>query len=148
MHLFSPHHNWTLEEMPVTAAARAARLRRVCERKPTGKLNCPEWLHDMWKNTANRNSLTEKLEASNWDKDRSTVFCLTSIMLFWVTFTYKTLTLHSVHRIFNPSSGGIRERNDRPAWASQSKEVGDHERLVFGDWYAWWTWMETEPFLQ
>ncbi len=57
------------EPIPQTPAAKAARLRRVCELKPSGKLKCPQWLHEQWKNTASRPQLTKQLEAAGWDKD-------------------------------------------------------------------------------
>ena len=59
-------------------AAKQARLRRVCERKPSGKLKCPEWLHEQWKNPANRDSMLEKLEAADWKKAAG-VACLEEI---------------------------------------------------------------------
>ena len=58
-----------VQEVPTTQAAKEARLRRLCERKPTGRLHCPEWLHTMWKNPANRTDMVDKLEANGWNKD-------------------------------------------------------------------------------
>lgn len=52
-------------------AARSARLRRVCERKPSGKLLVPEDIHLKWKNNCgrDRDDLLEALESCDWDKD-------------------------------------------------------------------------------
>ena len=61
--------NFILQALPDSEGAKQARLRRLCERKPTGKLQCPEWLRNQWKNPANRPSLVEKFEAQNWNKD-------------------------------------------------------------------------------
>lgn len=55
--------------MQVSAAAGAARLRRICEMKPSQKLNCPQWLHDQWSNPRNRPDLLKRLESVGWDKD-------------------------------------------------------------------------------
>ena len=48
-----------------------ARLRRLCEKKPSGKLNCPEWLHKLWATPANREELVDKLEKAGWNKDQT-----------------------------------------------------------------------------
>ena len=88
-------YNWLFEDIPRTAAAKAARLRRVCERKPTGKLGCPEWLHEMWKNPNNRQSLTEKLEASSWDKDFWTCCVVQFIFCFEPPLTSKIFFIKS-----------------------------------------------------
>lgn len=57
---------------PKTPEAKLARLRRLCEKKPSGKLNCPEWLHNLWAVPANRDDLVNKLEKAGWDKDQTT----------------------------------------------------------------------------
>lgn len=56
-----------------SAAAKDAALRRVCERKPSGKLKVPESIHLKWKNgsRAERNELLQVLEESEWDQDHS-----------------------------------------------------------------------------
>ncbi|CAK8995911.1 Uncharacterized protein SCF082_LOCUS4565 [Durusdinium trenchii] len=56
---------------PETEAAKMARLRRVCERKPSGKLMVPEEVHNRWR-TANhdeRVAMCDELEAAGWDKE-------------------------------------------------------------------------------
>jgi hypothetical protein len=58
-----------------TMAAKRARLRRFCERKPSGKLQCPQWLHEQWKGNTNRDELLEQFEKCGWDKE-----CLTTVM--------------------------------------------------------------------
>ena len=56
---------------PDTEAAQQARLRRICERKPSGRMHVPEHIHQRWKNgtKADRAELLEQLEEANWDKD-------------------------------------------------------------------------------
>jgi len=51
-------------------AAKRARLRRFCERKPSGKLQCPQWLHEQWKGNTNRDELLEQFEKCGWDKEK------------------------------------------------------------------------------
>ena len=60
-------------------AARQARLRRVCERKPSGKLMVPQEIHDKWRNNVgnDREELLDALEEAGWDKD--CIFVLHSI---------------------------------------------------------------------
>ena len=56
---------------PTTQAAKEARLRRICERKPTGKINVAQEIHDKWRtgNKQEREHMLDLLEESNWDKD-------------------------------------------------------------------------------
>lgn len=57
------------QAIPQSDAAKKARLRRVCEKKPSGKLHCPEWLHELWLNPNNREDLIEKFESVGWKKE-------------------------------------------------------------------------------
>ena len=51
-------------------AAKLNRLRRLCERKPSGKLNVPEEIHQQWAAKGHsRDLLLEALEAVNWNTD-------------------------------------------------------------------------------
>ena len=68
----------------VTDAAAQGRLRRICERKPSQKLNCPEWLHEQWKIPSNRPEMIKKLEECNWQKD----WCLTPSIKLWVSWAW------------------------------------------------------------
>lgn len=54
-------------------AARMARLRRVCEKKPSGKLHVPEEIHQKWlaNSGKDREELLDALKQCNWDKDCS-----------------------------------------------------------------------------
>ena len=56
---------------PPTEAAKLARLRRLCEKKPSGKCNVPEELHKRWLNgsLADREAMVEELEACHWAKE-------------------------------------------------------------------------------
>lgn len=52
-------------------AAKLNRLRRLCERKPSGKLNVPEEIHQQWLAKGHsRDQLLEALEAADWNTDR------------------------------------------------------------------------------
>ncbi|CAK8985845.1 unnamed protein product [Durusdinium trenchii] len=58
-----------LEQAKGAPAAKMARLRRVCERKPSGKLMVPEEVHNRWR-TANhdeRVAMCDELEAAGKD---------------------------------------------------------------------------------
>ena len=58
---------------PASEAAKRARLRRLCERKPSGRIFVPEEVHTKWKNANSdeRDAMVEVLEANNWSKDQS-----------------------------------------------------------------------------
>ena len=60
------------DERELSEAAKKQRLRRVCQRKPSGKLSVPESVHEMWKKGGHmREELQELLEESGWDKDQT-----------------------------------------------------------------------------
>ena len=47
-----------------------ARLRRLCEKKPSGKLNVPQDIHNMWlAGGHSRDNLRALLEKFEFDKD-------------------------------------------------------------------------------
>lgn len=51
-------------------AAKNNRLRRLCEKKPSGKINVPQHIHDAWAAGGHsREQLLEALEEANWNKD-------------------------------------------------------------------------------
>ena len=56
---------------PTTEAARMQRLRRLCERKPSGKCSVPQEIHLKWKNGTreDRETLMEELERAGWAKE-------------------------------------------------------------------------------
>lgn len=58
-------------EVPLSQAAKEARLRRACERKPSGKLKVTEAVHLKWKNgsRADRDELLDTLAECNYDQD-------------------------------------------------------------------------------
>lgn len=50
--------------------AMEGRLRRLCEKKPSGKLRVPEEVHAMWaKGGHTRKELLKKLQDAGWDED-------------------------------------------------------------------------------
>ena len=61
-------------------AAKQARLRRLCERKPSGKIFAPLEVHEKWRTGTkdDREQMLAKLESSGWDKDRVSLFISTS----------------------------------------------------------------------
>ena len=67
---------------PPSEAAKLARLRRLCEKKPSGKCNVPEDLHKRWLNgsLADREAMVEELEACHWAKEPLLK------KIWWVTF--------------------------------------------------------------
>ncbi|CAE7436073.1 unnamed protein product, partial [Symbiodinium microadriaticum] len=55
---------------PQTEAAKENRLRRLCEQKPSGRINVPKEVHDRWAQGGEvRKTLLAELEAADWDKD-------------------------------------------------------------------------------
>jgi len=58
------------EDAGLSLAAKKNRLRRLCEKKPSGKIQVPESIHQMWLKAGHtRDQLLEELENANWDKD-------------------------------------------------------------------------------
>ena len=59
------------EEDNPTEEARLHRLRRVCERKPSGRLNVPEHIHVQWAqgDRTTRLKMLDVLETASWNKD-------------------------------------------------------------------------------
>jgi len=57
---------------PATEGARLQRLRRLCEKKPSGRCSVPEQIHLKWKNGSKeeREKLMDELEAAGWSKER------------------------------------------------------------------------------
>ena len=58
----------------VSEAAKSLRLRRLCEKKPSGKINVPMDVHNLWLQGGQaRRDLQDALEEAGWDKARSPV---------------------------------------------------------------------------
>lgn len=57
--------------------AKLHRLRRLCERKPSGRLNVPEDIHLQWLNgdLSTKMKMMETLESAAWNKDYCSVGC-------------------------------------------------------------------------
>ena len=56
----------------VSEAAKKQRLRRLCEKKGSGKLHVPESVHQLWlKGGHTRDELCNMLEEAGWDKEGS-----------------------------------------------------------------------------
>lgn len=54
----------------LTEGAKNNRLRRICERKPSGKCAVSDAIHEQWKAGGHkRQALMDILAESNWDKD-------------------------------------------------------------------------------
>ena len=55
---------------PTTEAAKNNRLRRLCEKKPSGRMQVPQEIHDIWaKGGPERLALRDQLEGCGWQKD-------------------------------------------------------------------------------
>ncbi len=58
------------ETETISEAAKNNRLRRVCERKPTGRCHVTDEIHQRWlQGGPVRMALRDELEACDWDKD-------------------------------------------------------------------------------
>ena len=56
---------------PATEEAKEQRLRRLCEKKPSGKIHIPQHIHEKWaKGGSNRQELMELLEQCEFKRDR------------------------------------------------------------------------------
>ena len=74
---------------PQTEGAKLARLRRLCEMKPSGKCSVPPEVHQRWKagDKSEREAMVEEFEKANWAKDVNGIEC--SVV------TLQEFTLHS-----------------------------------------------------
>lgn len=125
-------------DIPRTPAAKSARLRRVCELKPSGKIKCPEWLHEQWKNTANRPQLTTQLESANWDKARIISKTMTRLM-----------TCDNTQLVFKVMiTGHLCEANGVAARTQEPEETWDGKGMVQREWHEGGTGMETDTWQQ
>ncbi len=135
----------------VSPAAAQARLRRVCEMKPSQKLKCPEWMHEMWQNTSNRPDMIVKLAGVDWDKDWYVLNCISTnfrqLFLWRKTFSLSnqplrihiydlgtTIPFLSLYRLllrWLPAAGGIHQGDDHPQGEVQGKETWYRARVVF-----------------
>ena len=72
----------------LSQAAKDARLRRVCERKPSGKIKVPLEVHEKWKsgNKEDRQHLMEILEEGNWSQD-TPCMCMSPHYVQWMLST-------------------------------------------------------------
>ena len=69
-----------------TEAAKNNRLRRLCEKKPSGRCHVPNDVHERWaKGGVERMKLRDELENSGWNKDCFNLPCnaLKVYLLFW-----------------------------------------------------------------
>ena len=57
-------------EMEPSEAAKNNRLRRLCEKKPSGRCHVPDDIHLQWvKGGVERQRLRDQLEQCNWEKE-------------------------------------------------------------------------------
>ena len=66
------------QDVDATEAAKNNRLRRLCEKKPSGRCHVPPEVHEQWKKGgAERLKLRDELEECGWDKDCTiSTFCI------------------------------------------------------------------------
>ena len=58
------------EDEEPSEAAKNNRLRRLCERKPSGRCHVPDEIHEAWKKGGmERQRLRDQLEECDWQKD-------------------------------------------------------------------------------
>ena len=62
---------------PATEGAKQNRLRRLCEKKPSGRCNVPPEIHQKWLHASRheRDAMIEELDAVSWSKDRLVNAC-------------------------------------------------------------------------
>ena len=73
------------EHEELSEGCKLGRLRRLCERKPSGKLRVPEHIHAMWKRGGHdRQELKCMLEEAGWDEDWCV--CVFVCMFGYVTY--------------------------------------------------------------
>ena len=102
------------EEEDLTEGAKLGRLRRLCERKPSGKLNVPEQVHEEWKKGGHsRQQLLEMLENAGWDKDPlplcfSSVCCFVSEIFNW---SFSILWLSGFLHLYGDSLKGDHQQD-------------------------------------
>ena len=64
------------EDTCPSEGAKMGRLRRLCERKPSGRLNVPLHIHEQWKQGGHpRQQLLEMLEHAGFEKDPQLSCC-------------------------------------------------------------------------
>lgn len=119
-------------------AAKDAALRRVCERKPSGKLKVPESIHLKWKNgsRAERNELLQALEESEWDQDHGW-FISIPFARYWILFSHKKISwgwdwmsLFRKSLLLKWSAGWLRPTS----WPRKRNVVGTQRSL----WPVFW----------
>ena len=133
------------KDPPATEAAKLARLRRLCEKKPSGKCHVPEELHKRWLHGSlqDREALVEELEAAHWSKDhlfeKNKFQSVYQSMLLW-NGTYVFFPNHSgfsqgCFKLFwhvssrTCSSPGLRRPSPRPtSWLARRRGVGSQKR--------------------
>lgn len=68
----------------VSEAAKNNRLRRLCEKKPSGRCHVPNEMHERWaQGGAERLKLRDELEQANWNKDWLMVVKHCMLVLLW-----------------------------------------------------------------
>lgn len=87
---------------PVTEGAKMNRLRRLCEKKPSGRCRVPEAVHERWRKATKeeKEAMIEELEAANWSQDSYNRIAIA---------TSTTMSLHDlywnhcyIHRVLDP----------------------------------------------
>lgn len=70
-------------DAPPTEGARLQRLRRLCEKKPSGRCHVPEAVHQRWKagTAIEREAMVQELEKAGWSKDLGSVNFISLIIL-------------------------------------------------------------------
>ena len=75
---------------PATEGAKQNRLRRLCEKKPSGRCNVPPEIHQKWLHASRdeRDAMIEELDAVSWSKDHLVNSCKHSGNIIWYILGY------------------------------------------------------------
>ena len=108
-------------------AALKARLRRLCEPKKGGRLQVPQWLHDMWK-SGDHLKLAHEFQSCNFDKE--TIETMFGFKMFWTTVPrIETLAYSSTSPISSPLSKLLFSIKSSPLLGSvHSVQDQDHDQ--------------------
>lgn len=125
------------EEDNPSEEARLHRLRRVCERKPSGRLNVPEHIHLQWLkgDRTTRLKMLDVLESASWNKDLMVLWCVLEILMKSYEYNEQFLMClyhYSLTTWYPTVLGGICEDDCLPLQAEEDSKAGkDQTWLVY-----------------
>lgn len=83
---------------PQTEGAKMNRLRRLCEKKPSGKCRVPDAVHERWRKATKeeKEAMIEELEAANWSQDRYNRIAIATSTTMSLHDLYSNIITHKV----------------------------------------------------